>query len=110
MLEIERQLERYFAFGKPVHITELGVPSAKPAIGTIKNQSVWHGPVWTPQVQADWVEQFYTLCYSKPQVEAITWWDFADPAFIPYGGFLDEKFQPKESYGRLKRLIASWRA
>jgi GH35 family endo-1,4-beta-xylanase len=110
MLEIERLVERFFTFGKPVHITELGVPSAKPTHGTISNENVWHGSEWTPQVQADWVEQFYTICYSKPQVQAITWWDFADPAFIPHGGFVDEKFQPKESYNRLKRLIASWRA
>jgi GH35 family endo-1,4-beta-xylanase len=109
MLEIERLVERFLALGKPVHITELGVPSAAPAKKSSGTANVWHGPEWTPQVQADWVEQFYTICYSKPQVQAITWWDFADPAFIPNGGFVDENFKPKESYDRLKRLIASWR-
>jgi GH35 family endo-1,4-beta-xylanase len=109
MLEIERQVERFISIGRPVHITELGVPSAVPAKKTSGTENVWHGPEWTQQVQADWVEQFYTLCYSKPQVQAITWWDLADPAFIPNGGFVDDKSQPKESYDRLKRLIASWR-
>ena len=119
MLEIERLLERFFVWGRPVHVTELGVPSASPS-AQITGQSgggdhtpaerVWHGTEWTQQMQADWIEQFYTICYSKPQVQAITWWDFADPAFIPSGGLVDENFKPKEAYLRLKRLIASWKA
>jgi len=119
MLEIERQVERFFVFGKAVHITELGVPSTSPSAQTAGKgggathawaENVWHGTAWTPQTQADWVEQFYTICYSKRQVQAITWWDFADPAFLHGGGLVDENFQPKESYNRLKRLLASWKA
>jgi len=109
MLEIERLVERFFTLGKAVHITELGVPAADPTENSMGTENVWHGQAWSQQVQADWVEQFYTLCYSKPEVQAITWWDFADPAFIQNGGFVDEKLQPKESYNRLKRLIASWK-
>lgn len=109
MLEIERQVERFFVLGKPVHVTELGVPSVNPSEASMGTENLWHGTAWTQQVQADWVEQFYTICYSKPQIQAITWWDFVDPAFIPNGGFVDEKFQPKQSYDRLKRLILSWK-
>ena len=83
MLEIERQLERFFVFGKPVHITELGISSSsEPVEGKetrTPGRNVWHGTDWTEQIQADWAEQFYTICYSKPQIQAITWWDFADP-------------------------------
>ena len=114
MLEIERQLESFFAFGKPIHITELGISSSsEPVEGKevrTPGRNVWHGTEWTEQIQADWAEQFYTICYSKPQVEAITWWDFADPAFIPHGGFLGKDFRPKESYRRLSRLLAGWKA
>ena len=110
MLEIERQVERFFVFGKPVHVTELGVPSENPGEGIIGGNNPWHGTAWSQQVQADWVEQFYTICYSKPQVQAITWWDFTDPGYIQNGGFVDEKLQPKQSYDGLKRLIASWKA
>jgi endo-1,4-beta-xylanase len=108
MLEIERLVERFFAFGKPIHVTELGVLSSSA-------QATWHGEAWTGRIQADWVEQFYTICYSKPQVQAITWWDFADPAFIadgddgPLGSFLDKDMRPKESYQRLKDLLSSWK-
>ncbi len=110
MLEIERQLERFFVFGKPIHLTELGVPSTASSGKGMGVDNVWHGTAWSETAQADWAEQFYTICYSKPQVQAITWWDFSDPAFIRDGGFVDKDFRPKESYERLRRLLASWKA
>jgi GH35 family endo-1,4-beta-xylanase len=113
MLETERQIERFFVLGKPIHITELGISSSSEAVpsGEISqpNRNVWHGAEWTEQIQADWAEQFYTLCYSKPEVQAITWWDFSDPAFIPHGGFVKPDYTPKQCYERLLKLIAGWR-
>lgn len=114
MFEIDRLLDWYAALGKPLHVTELGVSSAAGVDGRahVKNPNPawWHGP-WSETVQADWVEQFYTICYGKSAIEAITWWDFADAGhFWPHGGFLRGDFTPKESYGRLKALIGTWRA
>lgn len=109
MLEVERQLERFFAFGKPIHITELGVPSTSAHRRSPEREKLWRGEEWTPGLQADWVEQFYTICYSKPLIQAVTWWDFSDPAFTTDGGLLDEKQQPKEAYHRLKKLVEGWR-
>ena len=112
MLEIERQIERYFVLRKPVHITELGVSSSSDVVPTGENRqpsrNVWHGAAWSEEIQADWAEQFYTICYSKPEVQAITWWDFSDPAFVPHGGFLKPDFTPKQCYERLLKLIAGW--
>lgn len=115
MLEIERQLERFFVFGKPIHITELGISSANEPVRMGEEirrpgRRVWHGSQWSEQIQADWLEQFYTICYSKPQIEAVSWWDFSDPAFIPHGGLLRPDFTPKEAYHRLKGLLAAWSA
>ncbi len=121
MLEIERHIERFAAFGKPLHITELGIPSAnnRDTVSTYEERgrripypidAVWHGSEWSEQIQADWVEQFYTLCYSMPQVEAITWWDFSDPGYMPNGGFVTRELRPKPAYQRLGKLIAEWRA
>ena len=113
MFEIARLLDRYIALGKPVHVTELGVSSSpeRDEHGYVKDPagSYWHEP-WSEGVQADWVEQFYTLCYSKPEVEAITWWDFSDQGghFWPHGGFVRPDGSPKESYDRLRGLIGSW--
>ncbi len=114
MLEIERHLERFFRFGKPIHITELGVSSSSEPQKTgetkVPSRAVWHGERWTDGIQADWAEQFYTICYSKPLIQAITWWDFSDPAFVPHGGLLAPDLKPKEIYHRLAKLIAGWRS
>jgi GH35 family endo-1,4-beta-xylanase len=112
MLEIERQLERFFRFNKPIHITELGISSSsepqKAGEEKVPSRAVWHGEQWTEQIQADWAEQFYTICYSKPLIQAITWWDFSDPAFIAHGGMLTPDRKPKEIYRRLSQLIKKW--
>lgn len=112
LFETDRLLERFGTLGKPIHITELGVSSAT----GIDEQSylkeargLWHTP-WNQSIQADWVEQFYTICYSKPSIEAISWWDFTDlGCFWPFGGLLDRHMQPKEAFFRLKNLLAQWR-
>ena len=113
LFEIDRQLERFCALGKPVHISELGVSSsAEPVehdpVVDVHTKRFWHGHPWTERDQADWVEAYYTVCYAKPSVQAVTWWDFCDPAFIPHGGFVDANLRPKESYHRLQELIGGW--
>jgi endo-1,4-beta-xylanase len=108
LFEIDRLLERFGTLGKPIHITELGVSSAT----GIDKQSLlqdarglWHRP-WSQKIQADWIEQFYTLCYGKPSIRAITWWDFSDRScFWPFGGLLDREMKPKESFFRLKAWL-----
>ncbi|MGK7945511.1 MAG: endo-1,4-beta-xylanase [Microcystaceae cyanobacterium] len=114
LLEINRMLERFGQLGKPVHITELGVPS-----DTEEDENsfmkipfgLWHKP-WSETIQADWIEQFYTLCYSKSYIEAITWWDFSDSInhFWAHGGLLNTEGQPKESFYRLKALLEQWKS
>lgn len=111
MFEISLMLDRYAELGKPIHITELAVSSSntKDENSFLKEPpGLWHEP-WNEKVQADWVEQFYTICYSKPYIEAITWWDLADKGhFWPHGGLLRPDFTPKEAYFRLKKLIERW--
>jgi GH35 family endo-1,4-beta-xylanase len=114
MTEQDAILDRFSAFGKPIHITEVQVPSSMtghtnyirlhPAEG-----GWWHRP-WDPELQADWVEQFYTIALSKPAVEAVTWWSLSDRrTFWPSGGLLDAADRPKPAYTRLKRLLSDVR-
>ncbi|MEM9136143.1 MAG: endo-1,4-beta-xylanase, partial [Cyanobacteria bacterium P01_F01_bin.42] len=112
MFEIHRLLERFGTLGKPIHITELGVSSSTEEDEKSyfkKPSGLWHAP-WSETVQADWIEQFYTLCYSKPFIGAVTWWDFADANFWPHGGFLRRDMTPKESFFRLKNLRQVWQS
>ena len=96
MFEINRLLERFSQLGKPIHITELGVSSNTTRADNTPfpdPPGLWHAP-WDEAVQADWIEQFYTLCYSKPYIQAVTWWDLADGGFWPHGGLLRSDFTP----------------
>lgn len=110
MLEISNILDEYVALGKEIHITELGTPSAmgpdpNAMIKEGNEVGLWHTE-WTETTQAEWIEQFYTLCLSKPSITAITWWSFSDaaPVFWPYSGLLDKNDEPKESFQRLLQL------
>jgi endo-1,4-beta-xylanase len=118
LLEEERSIETFQNFGKPIHITEVEIPSSSDetgrgdwwAGGVGVARMAWHGSRHTEQTQADWAEQFYTICFSKPYIQALTWWDLCDPAFIRHGGLLNTDATPKESYRRLQLLLTKWRA
>jgi len=111
LFEIDRLLDRYAGLGKPIHITEMGCSSAPgldPNAQRKRASAGWHGP-WTEEMQADWVEGIYTICYSKPYIEAISWWDLADAvSFWPYGGLLRGDLSPKPAYLRLQSLLQEW--
>jgi endo-1,4-beta-xylanase len=114
MMTISKYLDEYARFGKPMHITELGLPSGKRDMPDelhgdelMRVRGQWHQP-WCERVQADWAEWFYTVCYARPDVEAITWWGLTDPAFIPGSGWLRGDGVPKESYHRMRALLRQW--
>jgi GH35 family endo-1,4-beta-xylanase len=113
LFEIDRMLERFTAFGKPIHITEMATASRDGLDpGSMRPKTYapgWHGP-WSQAMQADWSEAIFTLCYSKPLYLVVGWWDFADKngRFWPFGGMLDENLQPKEVFTRLLKLKQSW--
>ena len=113
--DIVRLVERFAAFGKPVHITEIGATSGPTRAEIISGQMEMPGPVydwhrpWDTDLQADWLEQVYTIFYSKPYIEGINWYDFADfRTFIPNGGLVREDTTPKPSYERLRALLGRW--
>lgn len=119
MLAIDKLYDRFAKFGKRIHLTELGVPSFDTEVrpnttpGDIycleyMYYGLWHEMGWNERLQADWVEQFYTVTYSHPQVEAITMWSMEDPGYVPASGLFTEAFEPKESFFRLKELERSW--
>ena len=93
--------ERFSRFGVPLHFTETTIVSGP------RTEQAWETTPEGEQKQADEVERFYTVLFSHPAVEAITWWDFADrnawqgaPA-----GFLRKDLSPKPVYERLMSLI-----
>lgn len=113
--DIVRLIERLEAFGKPIYITEIGAssnlnaPSPTGAVtGNPAEPYAWHRH-WDEELQADWLEQVYTLYYSRPSVKAVNWYDFSDfRPFIVNGGLVREDASTKQSYHRLKQLLDSW--
>lgn len=102
--------EAFSRFGKPVHFTETTVISGLRRDGVDLNGQAatdWNTTPEGEAAQAAYVTQFYTVLFSHPSVQAITWWDFSDkdawggaPA-----GLLRRDMTPKPAYTALMALI-----
>ncbi len=96
--------ERFARFGVPLHFTETTIVSGEPGY---ERRGPW---VTTPEGearQAREVVRFYTMLFSHPAVEAITWWDFSDRGAWQRApaGFLRADMSPKPAYDELVKLI-----
>ena len=110
MSELWRTCERYARLGVPIHFTEVTVLSGRHKIMWPFNPEVnlpWPSTPSGEAGQAQYVEEFYTLLFSHPAVEAITWWDFTDynawmgaPAGLVYADL-----SPKPAYEKLRALV-----
>ncbi len=109
MVAVSRMLDAFAALGKPIHITEMGVNGGFRAKGNAgsswsqldMSEGTWHGG-WNEHTQADWMEQFYTIAAARPEIRALTWWDFIEPSFSGNGAFLYEDENPREIFFRLR--------
>ncbi|MCS6831162.1 MAG: endo-1,4-beta-xylanase [Armatimonadota bacterium] len=95
--------ETYSRFGKPLHFTETTVLSGEHGY---ERPLPWPTTPEGEARQAEYVEKFYTILFSHPAVEAITWWDFMDGGWqgAP-AGLVRADLSPKPVYHRLMRLI-----
>ena len=119
MLEIDKLYDRFAEFGKPMHLTELGVPSQSLDVPYDTSEGnlyclrymyrgLWREMGWTERLQADWIEEFYTISYARQEVEALTWWSLHEPSYIPAASIVKADGTPKEAVSRLKELEKSW--
>lgn len=60
---------------------------------------------WTQEMRAEFLERFYTVCFSNPACNAVNYWDLGPDSMTPGTGLLDEKYQPTPAFNRLKHLI-----
>ncbi|MCS7306498.1 MAG: endo-1,4-beta-xylanase [Thermoguttaceae bacterium] len=97
--------QRFSRFGLPLHFTETTILSGQRGWELPREKwiSTPEGEKW----QAQEVVRFYTMLFSHPAVEAITWWDLSDlgawqgaPA-----GLVRKDMSPKPAYEELMRLI-----
>ncbi len=100
-------IERIEALGKPVFITEIGVPSHEDGIALPPGTTVEVTHRWDQEQQADWGQNMLTVLMSRPDVYGIAWYDLVDRlAFLPGGGLLDDEWHPKPVYRRIEQLLA----
>ncbi|MCH8296321.1 endo-1,4-beta-xylanase [Candidatus Poribacteria bacterium] len=101
-----RVLNQYAEFGLPIRMTQPMLPSDGRPI-----RSSWKQGAWTEREQANYAAALYTVCFSHPSVEAITWSIFADKADSQEEcGLLRTKLYTKRIYKILRKLIHSeWR-
>ncbi len=99
--------QRYARFGVPLHFTEATILSGQLGWRSDGDRRPWPSTPEGERYQAREVERFYTMLFSHPAVEAITWWDFSDNGSWKRApaGFVRQDMSPKPAYEVLQRLI-----
>jgi hypothetical protein len=112
LFQLSCLLDKFSTLGRPVYITAVSAPGRNTSdSGDESNGKLdpsqggrWRKP-WDQQVQAEWIEAFYKLAFSKPYVESVAWGNLADLSHtIPGGGLLDDMLKPKPAYTKIQEL------
>ena len=109
MMHISSILDCFAPVAKPLHVTEVEIPSE---MGTgpfsADMAGMWHRQ-WDQTRQSQWLEQFYKIALSKPFVEAVNYGNFADHegSIVAHSGLLTDAHAPKEAFNALKHLHRS---
>ena len=100
--DVWETFETYSEFGLPLHITEF-----TPQSGGAEITGGYRTGKWTPETQAECAEMMYRLSFGHPSVVSVNWWGFSDKnSWLPGGGFLTDKYEPKPAWNVLKNLIS----
>lgn len=104
-------IDRAAAFDWPLHFTECSICSGKP-VGEINYTSEkaktneWSETEKDLYSQAEYARDFYTLVFSHPAVEALSWFDFTDYRWLGApAGVVSDDLQIKPVYNTLDDLI-----
>ena len=92
---------KFNEFGTPIHFTEISIVSGQ------KSGKRWETYPDGENKQAEHVVELYTILFSNPNVEAITWWDFSDQGTWKGApaGLIRKDMSPKPAYFELQNLI-----
>jgi len=107
--EIWQICERFAKAGKPLHFTEATILSGQQGWELRKDnpQLDWTSTAEGERRQERDVVRFYTILFSHPAVQAITWWDLSDQGAWQGApaGLLRADMTPKPAYEALLKLI-----
>lgn len=82
-----------------IHVSEFTVPQNQPIIGPVRSGR------WNDQLQAEFYERYYTVCFSHPDVDVINMWGIGPNTWQDGSGLLDENYNPKPAFDVLKNLF-----
>ncbi len=106
MMHISTILDYLGHIAKPLHITEVEVPSQNgDGLHDGEVAGVWHHE-WDQSRQGQWIEQFYKIALSKQFVDSVTYSNLTDvkDSTIANSGLLTDRLEPKKSFRVLKQL------
>jgi endo-1,4-beta-xylanase len=105
----QAMLDRFAALGRPVHLTELMIPSCSDADRTTFR---WKPVTWatTPEGEARQAAEavrVYRQAFAHPAVAGVCWWDALDERAClgMTTGLLRADLTPKPAYEAVRRLI-----
>ncbi len=104
-VNLYKHLDMYARFGKPIQVTEVTIPA-------------YTGDAEGEEMQAQIIENLYSIWFSHPNMEQIIYWNVPDgyAAFAPQGdmsagenyfrgGLLRYDLSPKPAYYKIKELF-----
>lgn len=102
---------RFAKFNKPLHFTETTLLSGQQGWDLRAKSNdpnfAWSTTAEGEKRQAEQTGLFYSMLFSHPSVEALTWWDFSDQGawMSAPAGLLRADMSPKPVYEKLHSLI-----
>ena len=101
--------QKFGKFHRPIHFTEITVLSGSTRTPDFAGPPAtdWNTTPAGEKAQADYTAKLYSLLFSNPSVQAITWWDLSDlHAWLGApAGLIRKDMTPKPAYSRLFQLI-----
>jgi endo-1,4-beta-xylanase len=85
--------------GVKLHVTEMLLPLGDQIVGPMRRG------VWTPALQADFLQDYLTVCFSHPAMELVNFWGLAHEGWGESAGLLDDHLKPRPAFDRIKHLV-----
>lgn len=104
-------IDRFSRFGIPIHFTENTIVSGSLIPKEIEDLNDWQVAEWPSTEegearQMEEMEEMYRILFASPAVEAVTWWDLCDGAWLGApSGLLRKDNSLKPAYIKLDQMV-----
>lgn len=109
--KLQDVIGRFSRFDLPIHFTENTLVSGNLIPEYITDLNDWVVNDWPTTEegeirQAEELEEMYRILFASPKVEAVTWWDFADGAWLGApSGLVRKDGSLKPAYRKLEDMV-----